>query len=117
MYGREGRILNRLTAKTIVAGIMIPTSAHAALKPSVAVLWKKAVLMVEARKNAAMAHRIGVQSEIMLCTASAFLEVAMLTMLPSFNSKFLSLLTANGVPRCAHCSLQERHAPVIIGRT
>lgn len=117
MYGREGRILNRLTAKTIVAGIMIPTSAHAALKPSVASLWKKVVLMGGARKNAAMAHKTGAQSEIMLCTASAFWEVAMLTMLPSFISKFLSLLTANGVPRCAHCSLQERHAPVIIGRT
>ena len=37
MYGCDGRILNRLTAKTIVAGIMIPASAHAALKPSVAV--------------------------------------------------------------------------------
>ena len=37
MYGCAGRILNRLTAKTIVAGIMIPASAHAALKPSVAV--------------------------------------------------------------------------------
>lgn len=36
MYGCAGRILNRLTAKTIVAGIMIPASAHAALKPSVA---------------------------------------------------------------------------------
>lgn len=33
----DKRILNRLTAKTIIAGIMIPVSAHAALKPSVAV--------------------------------------------------------------------------------
>lgn len=38
MYGREGRILNRLTAKTVVAGIMIPASAQAALNPSVAAL-------------------------------------------------------------------------------
>lgn len=70
-----------------------------------------------AKKKAAMAHRTGAQSDKMLCTASAFGDVVMLTMLPSFISNFFSLLTVNGVPRWAHCSLQERHAPVIIGRT
>lgn len=73
--------------------------------------------MLGEKMNARLAHMTGAQSEIMLCTASAFLEVAMLTMLPSFISNFFSLLTEKGAPRWAHRSLQERHGPVIIGRT